>query len=81
MHTDQPTCGQLFPELPRGKENRLISNSHCAESGAENSRSNLENRIITVEKQQIPSGGWREGGEKLPRSKTEQRGERSVHTI
>lgn len=69
MHTDQPTCGQLFPELPRGKENCLISDSHCAESGGENSRFNLKNRIITVEKQQIPSGRWREEEEKQWRSK------------
>lgn len=59
MHTDQPTCGQLFPEPPRGKAKRLINDSHRAESGGENSRSHLKSRFITVEKQQIPSGRWR----------------------
>lgn len=56
MHTDQPTCSQLFPELLRGKANFLISNSHYAESGGENTGSNLKNRIITVEKGKVEEG-------------------------
>lgn len=60
-----PLCGQLFPELPRGKENQLISNSNLAESGAQNSRSDSKTELLLQEKQAIPGETRRQRGEEM----------------
>lgn len=76
-----PLCGQLFPELPRGKENQLISNSNLAESGAQNSGSDSKTELLLQEKQPIPGETRRERGEEgaVRQKQTNRRGDRNIH--
>ena len=74
-----PLCAQLFPELPRGKENRLISNSNWAESGAENSGSGLKTELLLLNNNKSRvEGGWGEEGSCCEAKKDEQNLERDA---